>query len=120
MSGARSKITLPWPLDDFLTKKGRVASAFDERRQFVRMYYRTEAVLNIDGSLHAFPRTNETLTIYVSDIGRGNVGLLVDRPFYPEERLMLELPTIGRKQICVRRCRHLADGCYELGAEFQA
>jgi hypothetical protein len=72
----------------------------------------------IKTSLPAVPRPKSVISVFVADIARGGIGLLVDRVFYPEERLTLNIPTLGLKQIVVRRCRRLGDRCFELGAEF--
>jgi hypothetical protein len=111
-------VQLPWPIDEFLAKAGPQPAVIENRRRFARIYYRTTAALLIKTSLPAVPRPKSVISVFVADIARGGIGLLVDRVFYPEERLTLNIPTLGLKQIVVRRCRRLGDRCFELGAEF--
>jgi len=111
-------VQLPWPIDEFLSKSGHVPAVLENRRRFARIYYRTPAALLIKTSLPAISRPTAAAPIYVTDIARGGIGLLVDQVFYPEERLTLHIPKLGLKQVLVRRCRRLGERCYELGAEF--
>jgi hypothetical protein len=111
-------VRLPWPIDEFLKKSGHVPAVLENRRRFARIYYRTAAALLIKTSLPAISRPTGVRSIYVTDIGRGGIGLLVDQVYYPEERLTLNIPNLGLKQIVVRRCRRLGELCYEVGAEF--
>ena len=111
-------VQLPWPIDEFFSKTGPMPVVMENRRRFARVYYRTEAALLIKATLPAITRESTVTPIYVSDIGRSGIGLLVDRVFYPEERLTINIPNLGLKQVVVRRCRRLGERCYELGAEF--
>ena len=111
-------VQLPWPIDEFLGKTGHLPAAIENRRKYARVYYRTSAALLIKTSLPGITRPTAVTSIYVSDIGRSGIGLMVDRAFYPEERLTINIPSLGLKQVIVRRCRRLGERCYELGAEF--
>jgi hypothetical protein len=113
-------VQLPWPVDEFLAKSGPAPSVMENRRRFARVYYRTAAALLIKSSLPAIPRPPMVTTVYVSDISRGSIRLLVDRVFYPEERLTINIPMLGLKHLLIRRCRRVGERCYELGAEFGA
>ena len=111
-------VQLPWPIEEFLGKSGPMPAVMENRRRFARAYYRTSAALLIKASLPAIARPPMVTSIYVTDISRGSIGLLVDRVFYPEERLTINVPMLGLKQVVVRRCRRLGERCYALGAEF--
>jgi len=61
-------------------------------------------------------------TLHMTDISRGGIGAVSDRPFYPGQRILLCLPLSaggGRRRIyaTITRCRQGDEG-YRIGMEF--
>ena len=69
-------------------------------------------------SLPGLPRANAWLAAYLTDIGRGGVGLLHSEPLYPRERLRILLRDGSLRQIEIVRCHRVAERCYCIGARF--
>jgi len=117
---ARSRVLPPWPLDEFLSKKGLVLSQCDDRRRYARLYYRQHATLLLETSLPAFVRPSERIHTFSCDLSRGGVAFLSRCELFPKERVTLRIAEIGNRQLQVVRCRRLATACYEIGATFVA
>lgn len=119
---ARSGLISPTIRDglssDFFDKQGIVASKFDDRRRYVRRYYRLSREITIGTTLPAFPRPSETIRVLMRDFSRTGVGFLCEREFYPGETLKIEFAEIGLKAVAVKRCLRLYEGCFEIGCEF--
>ena len=58
--------------------------------------------------------------MYVTDLGRGGVGLLHGEPLYPKERLRVVLLDERLTQIEIVRCERVKEHCYSIGARFVA
>jgi hypothetical protein len=111
-------VTVPWPLDEFVSKTGLVATRDTDRRWFARLYYRMPIELHISQSLPAFDRRKKTVNTYSCDISRTGIGFLVDRELFPGETLHVKLPKVGKRKVRVMRCRRVCESCYEIGARF--
>jgi hypothetical protein len=111
-------VSLLWPLDEFLAKRGLVPSQINDRRRYARMYYRRPSQLALDGNLPAFPRDDLVLKTYSCDISRSGVAFLSDRELYPNETVRLVIDPLGEKRLCVVRCRRLGPRCFEVGSRF--
>jgi len=103
---------------DFFTKQGYVPCREGDRRRFVRRYLRISATLHLNGSLTAFPRPYDSITVYLTDLSRSGLGFICDRQFYPCEKLQLELPGLGEKSLIVQRSKRIAERCYEIGCDY--
>jgi hypothetical protein len=111
-------VVVPWPLDEFLSKKGLVATRDTDRRRFARLYYRMPISLCISQSLPAFPRKNKLMNTYSCDISRTGIGFLCDRELFPRETIYVKLPKVGKRKVRVMRCRRVCKNCFEIGAQF--
>jgi len=69
-------------------------------------------------SLPGLPREVAWFAVYLTDIGRGGVGLLHGEPLYPKERLRVLLGDGSVRQIEVVRCQRFDRCCYGIGARF--
>jgi hypothetical protein len=68
--------------------------------------------------LPGLPRANAWLAAYLTDIGRGGVGLLHGEPLYPKERMRILLRDGSLRQIEIVRCQRVDERCYCIGARF--
>ena len=62
--------------------------------------------------------------LHMTDISRGGIGVLADKPFYPGQRVMITLPGSSNstpRNICttIVRCRKEQDG-YHVGLKFDS
>jgi hypothetical protein len=115
---AGALVSLVWPLDEFMAKRGLVPAQINDRRRYARMYYRCAAQLLLDGNLPAFPREGHAIKTYSCDISRSGVAFLADRELYPLETVRLQIDPLGEKRLCVVRCRRLGPQCFEVGGRF--
>ena len=113
-----TRVLPPWPLDEFLSRKGLVLAHCDDRRRYARLYYRQPAILHLRTSLPAFVRPCEQIMTFSCDLSRGGAAFLSSCELYPHERVGLQIAELGGRQLRVVRCRRLAVGCYEIGAAF--
>ncbi len=66
----------------------------------------------------ALPRAHAWFAVYVTNVGRGGLGLLHGEPLYPKERLRVVLADGKLRRIEVVRCERLDERCFSIGARF--
>lgn len=103
--------------DTYFSESGVVDTVLHDRRRFVRHKYRTKAVLEVEPTLPAFPRTGDKSIVLVRDVSRQGVGFLHIEQLFPQERCRLWLPT-KCSPLQVTNCRRLDENCYLIGARF--
>lgn len=108
-------IQLPPALERFFQETGPRNAIKDDQRRAARLIVRTKCLLIPDLPLPAFPRDENPIGIYTSDISRHGVGFLASIPFLPEEEVRLILPTFWLKGVIARSMR-LGPHCYQIGA----
>ncbi|NLW87207.1 MAG: PilZ domain-containing protein [Planctomycetes bacterium] len=88
-----------------------------------RRHQRTMVQMKLKG-IRLDPEEGELIdTLRMVDISRGGMGAVLDRPAYPGQRFVLNLPLtghMGRRRICatVMRCKPTDDG-WRIGLEFE-
>lgn len=100
----------------YFTEEGIEPTSYDERRRFVRFRLRTKAIMKVEGSYPAFPRTDDYYAVYTCDIGRGGLGFLHTEQLLPGELCELWLTTRQMK-VEVTRCRYHNEKCYQIGVK---
>ncbi|MAT69965.1 MAG: hypothetical protein CMJ58_10635 [Planctomycetaceae bacterium] len=100
---------LPWPEGEYLALSGQALASGHSRRKYHRFHLRYQAILRT---------ANGTFAAYSKDVSRMGVGVLAPRQLFPSDEIELLLPDKGWLKLTVRRCRRLAEGCYEIGTEF--
>ena len=101
---------LPEELAESFARRGQLKPQYDERRRFTRFFLRGKAVLG---------RDNELCAIYTKDISRAGLGFYHYEQVFPLERLRVWLPNGSSPKVIVRRCRRIAEQCYECAVEFE-
>jgi hypothetical protein len=66
----------------------------------------------------SLPRDHAWFAVYLTDVGRGGVGLLHGEPLYPKERLRVVLLDGSLRRIEVVRCERVVERCFSIGARF--
>jgi len=96
------------PSHDFFDRTGRIPNHPDERRGFVRYYFRRRAVLIYRQQRMA------GLTVDMSRIG---MGLISPVQLFPMQSVDVVLPdrTIALRVV---RCQRLGERCYRCGCDF--
>jgi len=69
-------------------------------------------------SLPSLPREHAWFAVFLTDIGRGGVGLLHGESLYPKERLRVVLLDGSLRQIEIVHCARMDAHCYSIGARF--
>jgi hypothetical protein len=118
--GVTADTVRPLLSHDFFARRGSSCRWEDDRRRFMRRYYRIETVARLEGTLPAFVREPETTVVYLADLSRGGLSFICDRELYPSERVDVEIPKLGFRGGLVRRCQRIAAGCFVIGCEFSA
>jgi hypothetical protein len=118
MSQAECRVEPPENWVDVQSRRGAQQTRLDERRRFVRFWFPTQCLLEIEPSLPAIPRQAGVSRVWTRDIARGGMSVLHFEQLYPGEQLRLWLAS-GRLECIVRRCRRHNPRCYEVGIEIQ-
>ncbi|HZZ72631.1 MAG TPA: hypothetical protein VFE24_10275 [Pirellulales bacterium] len=91
------------------------------KRRYPRMRCRSRNALvplELRQSLPAFPRVPGWCAVYLTDVGRGGIGMLHGEQLYPKEqfRIVLSEGTLGLIEIV--RCERIDAHCFNIGARF--
>lgn len=108
------RVDLPDGWTRFDEGEGCAASQANEFRAGMRYRVVRRAVVQLYGSLPAFPRPDGYTGAIVQDFSRQGMGILYHEQLFPEERLRVLLPAVS-VEATVIRCRRVTPGCYELG-----
>ena len=103
-----SRSELPCDVEEFLAPEGATPPRGDSRRQYHRFHLRERAFMAREGEVHA---------MYVKDVSRKGVGLILPMQLLPNDRATVTVRGL-RLSIRVRRCRRLGRRCYYCGGEF--
>jgi hypothetical protein len=101
-------VVLPPEIAEHYAQSGKTASMFDDRRAFMRFHLRGRAILCAGG---------EYFGVYTKDISRNAFGFYHCEQLFPCDEVQIWLPTGIQRRLVIRRCRRIADGCFECGAE---
>jgi len=107
-------------VDDF-ELQGLAPSLPGCKRRFARVRCRSKTnlvALEHRQTLPSLARSRVWFAVYLTDIGRGGVGLLHGEPLYPKERLRVVLPDGRLGHIEIVRCERVDNQCYSIGARF--
>lgn len=104
-----SRTSLPWREGEYFCAQGVSGPLGDSRRQYVRFHLRNRAILLRGAERHG---------VYIKDLSPKGLGLLSPVQIFPKERLVLLLCDEVKLDLELRRCRRLADACYECGSVF--
>ena len=118
MAAAPCAIDPPDDWADIQSRRGAQQSRIDERRRFVRFWFPSRCLLELDQSIPAVPRTRQIHQAWTRDVSRGGISFLHSEQLYPGERLRLWL-TSGRLDCIVHRCERHNLQCWEIGVEIE-
>jgi hypothetical protein len=104
-----SRTTLPDDDEEFFSATGAASPAGEFRRQYIRIHMRETALLVRGDQCHA---------VYTKDASPRGVAILSPVQIFPQERIKLVLRDHPTMELELRRCRRLADNCYECGTVF--
>jgi hypothetical protein len=114
-------VVLPATLEAAFEQQGSIPSLPGCKRRFPRFRCRGKSnriALEHRQSLPGLPREQAWFAAYLTDIGRGGIGLLHSEPLYPKERLRVVLLDGSLRQIQIARCERVGLRCYSIGAHF--
>ncbi len=114
-------VRLPGAWKDDFELQGLAPSYPGCRRRFPRLRCRGKkrlVALEHRQTLPSLPRDHAWFAAYVTDLGRGGIGLLHGEPLYPKEQFRVVLPDGSLRQIEIVRCERVEEHCYGIGACF--
>ena len=114
-------VVLPAAWEDKFELQGVAPSLPGCRRRFARLRCRGKnnfAALEHRQTLPGLSRESAWFAVYLTDHGRGGVGLLHGEPLYPKERFRVVVRDGSLKEIEVARCERVAARCFSIGARF--
>jgi hypothetical protein len=94
------------------TRRGLTFTAPGDRRRHPRFYFWRRAIL-----LRA---ADCTYAAYTLNLSKSGLRVLSPEQLFPCERVQLMLEADKEFMLEIRRCRRLAENCYECGAKFVA
>jgi hypothetical protein len=106
-----SQTALPWPTEEFLSGVGEPSLQGASRRQYQRAMLRKHAVITVGPDQHA---------VFTKDVSRKGFGLLSPLQLFPCDELEIAVADLPMVRLVVRRCRRIAERCYDCGADFAA
>lgn len=113
------RVRLPEEPEKYFSRRGPLASQYDEQRQYPRFHCRTEAALVCRQTLPNCPRQERNYRIYIKDISRSSIAFLHFEQLFPRERPDVILIDGGVRTIEIVRCRKLQEDCYETVGQFK-
>jgi hypothetical protein len=114
---------LPAAWEDGIELRGTAPSFPGCKRRFPRVRCRGERIrvaVELRQTLPGLPRPRAWVAVYLTDIGRGGVGLLHGEPLYPKELLQILLANGTVRTIEIIRCSRHDKHCFSIGARFVA
>jgi len=103
------KAVLPVSSEEFFALTGPMEEKRDCRRAYERQYLRRRAVVNYEG---------ESFGVYLQDCSRMGLGLISPIQFFPCQQIQICMDNRRIYELEIRRCRRLAERCYECGTIF--
>jgi hypothetical protein len=95
-----------------LARRGLTPTAPGDRRRHPRFYFWRRAVL-VRGP-------DRTYAAYTMNLSKSGLRVLSPEQIFPCEQVQLMLEMGKEFTLEIRRCRRLAENCYECGAKFVA
>jgi hypothetical protein len=114
-------VTLPAALEAAFELQGPALSFPGCRRRFPRFRCRgknSRVALEYRTTFPGLPREHAWYAVYISDLGRGGIGLMHGEPLYPKEQLRVVLLDGSVRPIVIVRCTKIDEHCYNIGARF--
>jgi hypothetical protein len=108
------RVRLPPEWDRPFETEGCAPSQANEFRAGMRYRVCRRAVVQVEGGLPAFPRSDGYCGAIVQDFSRDGMGILYHEQLFPDERVRVLLPSIS-VDATVIRCRRCGPEFYELG-----
>ena len=90
----------------------------DSRRQHPRMYYPGRAILEVDQTFPAIPRSRHFCQAVTLDLSRGGISFMSPEQLFPGEKAVV-WATSGRLPCTIARCVRHGAKCFEVGASFE-
>lgn len=115
VADTKLEITVPREWQAILPRRGPVQSRPGDNRRFVRFYFPTQAILELNQSLPTIERRHAMHQVLTKDLSRDGICFLHAEQLFPHEQLLLWLP-VGKRHFEVARCRRVNSRCYEIGA----
>lgn len=112
------EVELPEEWGDFLQESGEIPS-HDERRKFIRYYFRRKAVLSVLPTLPAVARSATDQIVYLRDLSQQGLSFFHHEQLFPEENCRLRIP---ERELTARvvRCLRYGGKCWLIGAKLGA
>ena len=110
------KIQLPSLWSSFFKESGESAVLASDQRQSRRVNVRSLAVMRSEKVLKIVPRTREAVGVYSKDFSKRGCGFICPFQLFPEEIVLIVLPTFWIR-LHVVRARRIGAFCYEVGGE---
>lgn len=111
----KCQVTLPREWGDYFDRTGHLQATHDDRRRFVRHFFRAKGLLEIPSSLPAIKREKKYAVVYLRDLSRQGISLLHSEQLFPKETCTVWLPK-RKIAFSVVRCRRINASCYVIGA----
>ena len=103
------RVALPEETSDFFARRGRLRSAFAERRRFQRFHFPQKAILERGGKYEA---------IYTKNLSRTGLMFLYAEQLFPCEEVRVFTSSGLCLPLVLCRCLRLQERCYECGARY--
>ena len=103
------KAALPAPPDEFFALSGTMPENKSSHRAYKRYYLRRKALVSC---------RDETLAVYLLDCSRMGMGLISPVQLFPCQQIKVYLGNRMHYRLEIRRCRRVAENCYECGTIF--
>jgi hypothetical protein len=104
-----SRTKLPCDAEEYFSLRGVAGALCETRRQYFRMHMRETGILLRGAERHA---------VYTKDVSPKGVGFLGPVQIFPGERIIMVLHDASKLDLELRRCRRVAEQCYECGTVF--
>ena len=115
--GLECRIQIPRKLLPYLMMEGIVPTMIKDRRRSQRYYYHVQAVLHYRQTRLDVPRSEgRCYLVLTKDISRKGVCFFHEEQLFPQERMMLDLPSGKCIEVEVNRCVKHNEQCFEIGA----
>ena len=102
----------------FHQSTGMLPVSLNDQRRFPRFFAASSAVLEYRHSIPAIPRPERKCLVLTKNLSRDGLGFLHDEMLFPNEVMLLHLPSGVQLEIRVMRCIRCIAGCFEIGAQF--
>ena len=107
-------VDIPSEWRDRLKRRGVIQPVPDDRRQYVRHRFNSQAVLEYDETFSSLPRDRTIARVVTCDVSRSGLAFLHSEQLFPGEQVTLWLP-IGKRSYVVAWCVEHNDKCFVVG-----